>query len=51
MLNFVKRLIAFRLGQTSARGAARLLGFGRLAAIAGLIGGVRAMKRNRHRHA
>lgn len=51
MLNFIKRLIAFRVGQSSARGAARLLGFGRLAMIAGLIGGVRAAKRHRHRHA
>ena len=51
MLNFIKRLIAFRLGQTSAKGAARLLGFGRLAAIAGLIGGVKAFRRHHHRHA
>lgn len=48
MLNFVKRLIAFRLGQSSARGAARLLGFGRLAMIAGIIGGVKAWRRHRH---
>jgi hypothetical protein len=52
MLNFIKRLIAFRLGQTSARGAARMLGFGRLAMIAGLIGGLKAMRRHHHhRHA
>jgi hypothetical protein len=51
MLNFIKRLVAFRLGQTSARGAARLLGFRRLAMIAGLIGGVKAWRRHHHRHA
>lgn len=48
MWNFIKRLIAFRLGQTSARGAARMLGFGRLALVAGLIGGFRAWRRQRH---
>lgn len=48
MWNFVKRLIAFRLGQTTARGAARMLGFGRLALVAGLIGGFRAWRRHRH---
>ena len=48
MMSFLKKLLAFRLGQTSARGAARMLGFGRLAMIAGLIGGYRALKRHRH---
>ena len=48
MLNFIKRLIAFRVGQSSARGAARLLGFGKLAAVAGIIGGVKALRRHRH---
>lgn len=51
MLNFIKRLIAFRLGQTAARGAARILGFGRLAMIAGVIGGIKAMRRHHQRHA
>lgn len=51
MLNFIKRLIAFRLGQTSARGAARMLGFRKLALIVGLIGGFRALRRHQHRHA
>ena len=48
MLNFLKKVLAIRLGQTSARGAARMLGFGRLAMVAGLIGGYRAWKRYRH---
>ena len=30
MLSFLKSLLVFRLGQKSASGAARLLGFGRL---------------------
>ena len=50
MLNFLKRLLAFRLGQTTARGTARMLGFGRLAMVAGLIGGFRAWRRYQHRH-
>jgi hypothetical protein len=48
MMNMLKRLLAFRLGQTSARGVARMLGFGRLAVVAGLIGGWRAYRRHRH---
>lgn len=47
MLNFLKSLLVFRLGQTSARGTARMLGFGRLGLIVGLIGGWRAYKRHR----
>ena len=48
MLNFLKSLLVFRLGQKSARGAARLLGLGRLGMVIGLVGGWRAMKRQRH---
>ena len=48
MLSLIKKLIAFRLGQTSARGAARMLGFGRLAMLVGLVGGWRAVRRHRH---
>ncbi len=50
MLNFIKRLLIFRLSQKSARGAARMLGFGKLSLIIGLIGGWRALRRH-HRHA
>ena len=46
MLRFLKRLVVFRLGQKSARGTARMLGFGRLGMVIGLIGGYRAMKRH-----
>jgi hypothetical protein len=48
MWKFLKQLLMFRVGQKSARGAARMLGFGRLGMILGLIGGWRAMRRHRH---
>lgn len=48
MLNFLKQLFVFRLGQKSARGAARMVGLGRLGLVIGLIGGYRAWKRQRH---
>jgi hypothetical protein len=48
MLKFLKSLFVFRLGQTSARGAARLVGLGRLGMLIGLVGCWRAMKRQRH---
>ena len=48
MWKFLKQLLMFRMGQKSARGAARMLGFGRLGMILGLIGGWRAMRRHRH---
>ena len=48
MRRFLKQLLAFRIGQKSARGAARMLGFGRIGGLLGLIGGWRTMKRHRH---
>lgn len=48
MLNFLKGLLVFRLGQTSARGAARLIGLRKLGLVIGLIGGWRALKQHRH---
>ncbi|MFP5247173.1 MAG: hypothetical protein ACLGH0_10805 [Thermoanaerobaculia bacterium] len=51
MWNFIKQMLAFRMGQTSAKGAARMLGLGRLGMVVGLIGGWRAYKRYRHGHA
>lgn len=47
MWSFIKSLLVFRVGQTSARGAARMLGFGKLGLVIGLIGGWRALKRHR----
>jgi hypothetical protein len=51
MWNLIKSFFVFRVGQTGARGAARLLGFGKLGLIIGLIGGWRALKRHRAQHA
>jgi hypothetical protein len=48
MWRFLKQLLAFRVAQKSTRGAARMLGFKRIAMVLGLIGGFRAMKRHRH---
>ena len=48
MLNFLKSLFVFRVGQTTARGAARMVGLGRLGLLIGLVGGYRALKRQRH---
>lgn len=50
MLNLLKQLLLFRTTQTSTRGLARLLGFGRLATIVGLVAGIRAL-RSHKRHA
>lgn len=48
MLNFLKQVFMFRVGQKTTRGAARMVGLGRLGVVLGLIGGWRAMKRQRH---
>lgn len=47
MWNLIKSFFVFRLGQTGARGTARMLGFGKLGLIVGLIGGWKALKRHR----
>ncbi|HYO77751.1 MAG TPA: hypothetical protein VE010_14925 [Thermoanaerobaculia bacterium] len=47
MLNILKGIFAFKMGQSSARGAARMVGLGRLGVILGLIGGYRAYRRHR----
>jgi hypothetical protein len=48
MWRFLKQLLIFKIGQKSARGTARVLGFGRFGTILGLIGGWRAVIRHRH---
>jgi hypothetical protein len=48
MLKMLKQLLAFRVGQTSAKTAARMLGFRRLNLLIGLVGGYRALKHQRH---
>lgn len=50
MFNLLKQLLLFKTTQSSTRGLARMLGFGRLATIVGLVAGVRAL-RNHRRHA
>lgn len=53
MLNLIKQFLTFRFAQTSTRGAVRMLGFGKLAAVIGLASGARALWKYRqtHRHA
>ena len=46
MMNFLKRLFFFRVGQTTSRSMARAVGLGRLGMIIGILGGLRAMRRN-----
>jgi hypothetical protein len=48
MWRFLKQLLVFRVGQKTARGTAKMLGFGKLGLIIGLIGGWRSMRRHRH---
>lgn len=48
MWNFIKKIFVFRIAQKSARGAARMVGLGRLGLIIGLIGGIRALRHHRH---
>ncbi|HEX8616525.1 MAG TPA: hypothetical protein VF911_02960 [Thermoanaerobaculia bacterium] len=47
MLNILKGIFAFKMGQSSTRGMARMVGLGRLGMVLGLIGGYRAWKRSR----
>ena len=49
MWNFLMKMIRFRMAQKATRGAARSLGFRRLGAVLGLIGGWRAL-RHHHKH-
>ena len=46
MLTLIKRLLMFRMGQKSARGAAKMLGFRKLAMVVGLVGGYRTMRKH-----
>jgi hypothetical protein len=47
MLNILKGIFAFKMGQSTTRGMARMVGLGRLGVVLGLIGGYRAWKRSR----
>jgi hypothetical protein len=46
MLNFLKTIIRFRVGQKVSRGAAKKLGLRPISGIVGLIGGFRTMRRH-----
>lgn len=46
MLSFLKKIVRFRVGQKVSRGAAKKLGFGPLAGIIGLVGGLRTLRRH-----
>lgn len=46
MWNFIKKVFFFRVGQKTYGGVARGVGLGRLAVLAGIIGGVRYMRRH-----
>lgn len=48
MLDLLRKFLAFRIGQTTTRGMARMVGLGRLSMIIGLIGGLRALRSRRH---
>ncbi len=48
MWRMLKQLLRFRMGQKTAKGAAHMLGFGKLGLVIGLLGGWRAMRRHRH---
>lgn len=46
MLKTIRNLVRFRLGQKVTRGAARKLGLRPIAGLAGLIGGIRSVRRH-----
>jgi hypothetical protein len=46
MLHFLKKLLLFRIGQKAARGFAHSIGLGKIAQVAGLVGGYKHMKRH-----
>lgn len=47
MWNIIKQIFLFRMAQNSTRGVARMVGLGRLGVILGIVGGVRAVMRQR----
>jgi glucose uptake protein GlcU len=48
MWNIIKQIFLFRMAQNSTRGVARMVGLGRLGVLLGIIGGIRAVRRQRH---
>ena len=48
MLQVIRKLIFFRLGQKTTKGFAKSLGFKKLSPIVGLVGGFKMMKKHSH---
>jgi hypothetical protein len=46
MLHFLKKVLMFRIGQKAAKGFARSLGLKHAAAVIGVIGGYKHMRRH-----
>lgn len=47
MWNIIKQIFLFRVAQNSTRGMARMVGLGRLGLVLGVLGGLRAVMRQR----
>jgi hypothetical protein len=46
MIQLMKKLVMFRIGQKTSRGFARGIGLGAIAPLVGLIGGTRYMRKH-----
>ena len=46
MLRFLKKLFLFRVGQKASRGFARTIGLNSIAAVVGVVGGMKYMRRH-----
>jgi len=46
MIRLLKKLLLFRIGQKTSRGFARTIGLDSLAAIVGILGGIKYMRRH-----
>jgi hypothetical protein len=46
MLHFLRKILMFRVGQKASRGFVRSIGMGRVATLAGLVGGYKYMRRH-----
>ena len=46
MMHFLKKLLMFRIGQKASRGFARSIGLNSLAAMVGVVGGLKYMRRH-----
>jgi hypothetical protein len=47
MWTFIRKFLTFRAAQGTTRSMARMMGLGRVAAVAGLVGGIMALRRHR----